>query len=353
MGKPCVAAAQDLEVRRARARCHRVRRPRSLKRGRLDHPRRRQRRGLSRARPTLMRARAVGRLPRGCMEWADKVRHIRVRVNADTPADAHRGPRLRRRGHRALPHRAHVLRGRPAPGDARDDRGPGCRGAEAALAKLLPMQRGDFEAIFRAMEGYPGHHPAARPAAARVPAARRERDRRRWRAELGKTAEARARIVNGLHETNPMLGLRGLPPGDHLPRDHRDAGAGDLRGRVRRRAPEGPGAAGGDDPAGGQRGGVPEAGADRATGGGGGLPRAADHRALPARHHDRAAARGADRGRDRPRGAVLLLRHQRPDPDDLGPLAATTPGGSCPTTSSTASSRTTRSRCSTRPASAS
>ena len=60
--------------------------------------------------------------------------------------------RLRRRGHRPLPHRAHVLRGRAHHERARDDPRRRSREArEAALAKLLPMQRDDFAGIFRVM----------------------------------------------------------------------------------------------------------------------------------------------------------------------------------------------------------
>ena len=56
--------------------------------------------------------------------WADERRRLRVRANADTPEDAERARGLRRRGHRPLPHRAHV-HGRGAPARrARDDHGP-------------------------------------------------------------------------------------------------------------------------------------------------------------------------------------------------------------------------------------
>jgi len=44
------------------------------------------------------------------MEIADKYRRLKVRSNADIPRDALKGARVRRRGHRALPHGAHVLR---------------------------------------------------------------------------------------------------------------------------------------------------------------------------------------------------------------------------------------------------
>ena len=53
--------------------------------------------------------------------WADAVRKLGVRANADTPNDARVAREIRRRGHRALPHRAHVFRREADPGRARDD----------------------------------------------------------------------------------------------------------------------------------------------------------------------------------------------------------------------------------------
>ena len=89
------------------------------------------------------------------MGWADRIRQLRVRVERRHAGRRPPGPGLRGRGHRPLPHRAHVLRRRAARRHARDDRGQDTQGRERALAKVLPMQRGDFEAIFRAMEGFP------------------------------------------------------------------------------------------------------------------------------------------------------------------------------------------------------
>jgi pyruvate, orthophosphate dikinase len=81
-------------------------------------------------------------------------------------------------------------------------------GRKRALDKLLPMQRGDFEAIFRAMEGYPVTirlldpplHEFLPKETSEIHALARE---------LGLEPEALTRIVDGLHEVNPMLGLRG------------------------------------------------------------------------------------------------------------------------------------------------
>src|SRR4029078_1237369 len=89
------------------------------------------------------------------LSWADDVRHLRVRANADTPADA-RVARALRAGGIGLCRTEHMF----FEGDritamremivARDE-----GGRRRALAKLLPMQRSDFEAIFTEMAGYP------------------------------------------------------------------------------------------------------------------------------------------------------------------------------------------------------
>ncbi len=66
------------------------------------------------------------------------------------------GPSVRRRGHRPLPHGAHVHGGGPRAQDARDDH-VGERGSDrrAALAELLPLQQQDFEGLFEEMAGLP------------------------------------------------------------------------------------------------------------------------------------------------------------------------------------------------------
>ena len=102
--------------------------------------------------------------------WADELRTLGVRANADTPEDARRARRVRRRGHRAVPHGAHVHGGGPPAEDADDDPGRGrggpARGARRAAAAPAGRLRGPVRGDGRS----PGHDPAARPAAARVPA---------------------------------------------------------------------------------------------------------------------------------------------------------------------------------------
>jgi pyruvate,orthophosphate dikinase len=142
------------------------------------------------------------------MKWADRIMQLRVRVNADTPADAHRGRDFGAEGiglcrteHMFFDgDRLVVMRQMIVAQDV--------AGRKRALNRLLPMQRGDFEAIFRAMEGYPVTirlldpplHEFLPKEPAEVEALARE---------LKMDAEVLSGIVERLHEVNPMLGLRG------------------------------------------------------------------------------------------------------------------------------------------------
>jgi pyruvate,orthophosphate dikinase len=142
------------------------------------------------------------------MKWADRIMQLRVRVNADTPADAHRGRDFGAEGI-GLCRTEHMF--------FTGDRLAAMRemivaqdvpGRKRALAKLLPMQRGDFEAIFRAMEGYPVTirllDPPLHEFLPREPAEIDALAR-----ELKLEPAALRGIVDRLHEVNPMLGLRG------------------------------------------------------------------------------------------------------------------------------------------------
>ena len=113
--------------------------------------------------------------------WADELRRLRVRANADTPEDAAKAREFGAEGI-GLCRTEHMFMA--------DDRLPLVRAMilasseeerRTALDKLLPFQQRDFEGILAAMAGLPGDDPAARPAAARVPAlARGSRRRRTW-----------------------------------------------------------------------------------------------------------------------------------------------------------------------------
>ncbi len=142
------------------------------------------------------------------MQWADRIRQLRVRVNADTPADAHRGRDFGAEGI-GLCRTEHMF----FDGDrltamrqmivAQD--GPG---RQRALALLLPMQRSDFEAIFRAMEGFPVTirllDPPLHEFLPKEPA-----EISALAVDLGIPLESLQAVIDRLHEVNPMLGLRG------------------------------------------------------------------------------------------------------------------------------------------------
>ena len=157
------------------------------------------------------------------LEWADGIRRLKVRDERRQPAGCGQGPRVRRRGNRALPDRAHVRGRRPARPDAGDDPG-GRRGRAACRARPAAADpagrlRGDLRG-----DGRPaGDDPPARLAAARVPAGARRGAGR---------ADARADPVAAGVE--PDAGLARVPARPLLPRDLRDAGARDRPRRDRR-----------------------------------------------------------------------------------------------------------------------
>ncbi len=176
------------------------------------------------------------------MAWADKHRVLKVRANADTPHDARDRARVRRRGHRPLPHRAHVLRRRAHHRDARDDRrrDEGAARARAHQAPPVPAQR--LHRDLPRDERPARHDPPARPAAPRVSPDRAEADRAGRRGH-GPHGASHREALEGSPRTEPDARPPRLPPRDHVPRDLRDAGARHLGGRAdreeggRRRAP--------------------------------------------------------------------------------------------------------------------
>src|SRR5690606_27069087 len=150
------------------------------------------------------------------MGWADELRRLRVRGNADTPADAERarafgaeGIGLCRTEHMFFEgDRIHVVREMIL---ARDD-----AGRRAALDELLPMQRADFEGIFRAMDGLPVTIRLLDPPLHEfLPAGAEEIEELAER--LGVTTEEVAHAVERHREVNPMLGHRGVRLGITYP----------------------------------------------------------------------------------------------------------------------------------------
>ena len=150
------------------------------------------------------------------MGWADEVRRLRVRTNADTPADAATARKFGAEGiglcrtehmffdaERIIAVRQMIL------ADAQDER-------KAALARLLPMQRGDFAAIFKAMAGLPVTIRLLDPPLHEF-LPQKEEEFEEVAAAAGTNArKLRARAI-ALHESNPMLGHRGCRLGITYP----------------------------------------------------------------------------------------------------------------------------------------
>jgi len=150
------------------------------------------------------------------MGWADGMRHLRVRVNADTPADAHRGRDFGAEGI-GLCRTEHMFFEGDRIGSMREMiLASDAEGRQKALAKLLPMQRTDFEGIFRAMEGYPVTirllDPPLHEFLPKMP-----EEIAALATEMGKSVADVERTIASLSEVNPMLGLRGCRLGIMYP----------------------------------------------------------------------------------------------------------------------------------------
>lgn len=149
----------------------------------------------------------VGELER-IMTWADKYRKLKVRTNADTPADAKKARELGAEGI-GLCRTEHMF----FEGDRIDAfREMICSDTveerEAALAKILPVQQGDFEALYEALEGNPVTIRFLDPPLHEfVPTD--EEDIKKLADAQGKPVEKIKAIIASLHEFNPMMGHRG------------------------------------------------------------------------------------------------------------------------------------------------
>ena len=142
------------------------------------------------------------------MAWADKYRTMKVRTNADTPADAKKARELGAEGI-GLCRTEHMF----FEGDRIDAfREMICADTveerEEALNKILPVQQGDFEGLFEALEGNPVTIRFLDPPLHEfVPT--EEEDIKKLADAQGKTVEQIKTIIDSLHEFNPMMGHRG------------------------------------------------------------------------------------------------------------------------------------------------
>ncbi len=143
------------------------------------------------------------------MSWADKYRTLKVRTNADTPHDAQKARELGAEGI-GLCRTEHMF----FEGDRIDAfREMICSDTveerEEALKKILPLQQGDFEGLFEAMEGDPVTIRFLDPPLHEfVPT--EEADIEKLAKAKGKTVEEIKAMTEALHEFNPMMGHRGL-----------------------------------------------------------------------------------------------------------------------------------------------
>ncbi|MBP1586846.1 MAG: pyruvate, phosphate dikinase [Clostridia bacterium] len=142
------------------------------------------------------------------MAWADQFRRLQVRTNADTPRDAKKARELGAEGiglcrteHMFFePSRIAAFREMIC-ADTVEER-------EAALAKIQPMQQADFEALYEALEGCPVTIRFLDPPLHEfVPT--EEAEIEQLAKDQGKTVEQVKAIIQGLHESNPMMGHRG------------------------------------------------------------------------------------------------------------------------------------------------
>ncbi|MBQ0043010.1 MAG: pyruvate, phosphate dikinase [Lachnospiraceae bacterium] len=143
------------------------------------------------------------------MAWADKYRKLRVRTNADTPADAKRARELGAEGiglcrteHMFFEESRIEAFREMICSDTQEER-------EAALAKILPYQQTDFEQLYEALEGCPVTIRFLDPPLHEfVPT--EEKDITKLAYKQGKSVEKIKEYISSLHEFNPMMGHRGI-----------------------------------------------------------------------------------------------------------------------------------------------
>ena len=142
------------------------------------------------------------------MEWADKYRTLKVRTNADTPADAKKARELGAEGI-GLCRTEHMFFEAERIAAFREMIcADTVEGREAALEKILPYQQGDFEALYEALEGNPVCIRFLDPPLHEfVPT--EEADIETLAKAQGKTVADIKALISSLHEFNPMMGHRG------------------------------------------------------------------------------------------------------------------------------------------------
>jgi pyruvate,orthophosphate dikinase len=144
------------------------------------------------------------------MTWADKVRKLKVRTNADTPADAAKAREFGAEGI-GLCRTEHMFFGKDRIAAVRQMiLAPDAAGREAALAKIAPFQKADFVGIFEAMDGLPVTIRLLDPPLHEfLPQKDNLEGTLEVARQMGVEPKAILERVEELHEMNPMMGFRG------------------------------------------------------------------------------------------------------------------------------------------------
>ncbi len=142
------------------------------------------------------------------MAWADEYRKLKVRTNADTPADARKARELGAEGIGLCRTEHMFFEGNRIDAFREMICAETLEEREAALEKILPEQQGDFEKLYEALEGNPVTIRFLDPPLHEfVPT--EEEDIKKLADAQGKTVEQIKAICDALHEFNPMMGHRG------------------------------------------------------------------------------------------------------------------------------------------------
>ena len=142
------------------------------------------------------------------MAWADKYRRLKVRTNADTPADARKARELGAEGIGLCRTEHMFFEGNRIDAFREMICAETLEEREAALEKILPEQQGDFEKLYEALEGNPVTIRFLDPPLHEfVPT--EEEDVKKLADAQGKSVEHIKAMIDSLHEFNPMMGHRG------------------------------------------------------------------------------------------------------------------------------------------------
>ena len=142
------------------------------------------------------------------MKWADSRRTLKVRTNADTPKDTAQAVKFGAEGIGLCRTEHMFFEGDRIKAIREMIVSETAEGREAALAKILPYQQGDFEAMYRVLEGRPMTIRFLDPPLHEF-LPQKEEDIVELAAEMKISVEELKSVIDGLHEFNPMMGHRG------------------------------------------------------------------------------------------------------------------------------------------------